>query len=352
MQKSITFDAVIRTVTIIIGIIAAIMIIDYLSAVLVPFFVAWFVAYLIFPIVEFFQYKLRFRFRVLAIIATVLLLVGVGFLMVWLTVPPVVEDFNRFVKIVDHYVNSTTHDTQIEHFVAQYIGHVDIAKMFQNGQLLDIVRSVMPGMWKMLQHTAGILISIIAWGMSILYMFFILYDYERIMDGCRKVIPKRFRKYADTLSADLQNGMNAYFRGQIIISFCVGVLFCIGFTIIGFPLPIPMGILIGALSFIPYLHALGLVPAFFLCVLKAAETGQNFWLVVVSALAVFLVVQIIQDALLTPKIMGKSIGLPPFLILLSLSVWGYLLGIIGMIIALPLTTVIFSCYKRYLSTKE
>ncbi len=113
-----------------------------------------------------------------------------------------------------------------------------------------------------------------------------------------------------------------------------------------------MGILIGMLSFIPYLHALGLVPAFFLCILKSAETGDSFWMVALSAAAVFIVVQAIQDIILTPKIMGKAIGLPPYLILLSLSVWGFLLGIIGMIIALPLTTIIFSYYKRYISKTE
>ena len=110
-----------------------------------------------------------------------------------------------------------------------------------------------------------------------------------------------------------------------------------------------MGILVGVLSFIPYLHALALVPAFLLCILKSAETGQNFWLVLLSAALVFVIVQIIQDAVLTPRIMGKAIGLPPYLILLSLSVWGCLLGVIGMIIALPLTTLICSYYKRYIN---
>ena len=146
--------------------------------------------------------------------------------------------------------------------------------------------------------------------------------------------------------------MNAYFRGQFIIAVCVGILYCIGFTIIGFPLAIPLGILIGILSFIPYLHALGLIPAFLLCAIKSAETGQNFWLILISALSVFIIAQAIQDIILTPKIMGKAIGLPPFLILLSLSVWGYVLGIIGMIIALPLTTIFFSYYKRYISKTE
>lgn len=352
MHKVITFDSFIRTMAVIAGVVLVILAINYLSAVLIPFFVAWFVAYLIFPIVEFFQYKLHFRFRVLAILATMLLLGGIGTLLVWLTIPPVVEDFNRFTDIVEHYIQSKSHHSNIEHFIARYIGDINLPKLLRNGEFLDIARSVMPGMWNVLQHTAGIIMSIIAWSISVLYMFFILYDYDRITHGWRKLIPRRYLRFAETLFTDLKNGMNAYFRGQVIISFCVGVLFCIGFTIIDFPLAIPMGILIGMLSFIPYLHALGLVPAFFLCILKSAETGDSFWMVALSAAAVFIVVQAIQDIILTPKIMGKAIGLPPYLILLSLSVWGFLLGIIGMIIALPLTTIIFSYYKRYISKTE
>ena len=352
MKRVITFDSFIRTSAIILGIVLLIKTVDYLSAVLVPFFVACFIAYLIFPVVEFFQYKLHFHYRILAIVAAMLLICGVAILLIWLTIPPVVEDFNRFIDIVDHYIKDKSHHNDIEQYIAKYCNEKDLLDMLKNGQLLNLLRSVMPGMWNVLQHTAGIVLSIVSWSMSILYLFFILYDYDHISQGWLKLVPQHYHSFANTLFSDLKQGMNAYFRGQMLIAFCVGVLYCIGFTIIDFPLAIPLGILIGVLSFIPYLHALGLIPAFFLCVLKSAETGQNFWLVTLSAALVFIIIQIIQDALLTPKIMGKAIGLPPFLILLSLSVWGFLLGIIGMIIALPLTTIIFSYYKRYISKTE
>ena len=100
MKRVITFDSFIRTSAIILGIVLLIKAVDYLSAVLVPFFVACFIAYLIFPVVEFFQYKLHFHYRILAIVAAMLLICGVAILLVWLTIPPVVEDFNRFIDIV------------------------------------------------------------------------------------------------------------------------------------------------------------------------------------------------------------------------------------------------------------
>ena len=352
MRKAITFDSFIRTSAIILGVILIIKVIDYLSAVLVPFFVAWFVAYLVFPIVEFFQIKLRFHFRVLAIIATMLMLAGFCILMVWLILPPVIEDFSRFAKVADNYISDTAHHNEVEQYIIKLFGNVDVSKMLHDGQLLELIRSATPKIWNFVQHTAGVIISIISWSMSIIYMFFILYDYERISQSWRKFVPHRYHSFANGLFKDLKQGMNAYFRGQFIIALCVGILYCIGVTIINFPLAIPLGILIGVLSFIPYLHALGLVPTFFLCVLKSAETGQNFWLILLAAISVFLIIQAIQDIILTPKIMGDAIGLPPYLILLSLSVWGFLLGIIGMIIALPLTTIIVSYYNRYLSKRR
>ena len=117
--------------------------------------------------------------------------------------------------------------------------------------------------------------------------------------------------------------------------------------IIDFPFAIGLGLFIGLLNLVPYLQLIAFLPTILLALLKAAETGGNFWLILLSAGVVFAVVQLIQDMYLTPKIMGKAMGLNPAIILLSLSVWGSLLGIIGLIIALPLTTLLLSYYRRF-----
>ena len=85
----------------------------------------------------------------------------------------------------------------------------------------------------------------------------------------------------------------------------------------------------------------------FLALMKAANTGDNFWVVLLSALVVLCIVQAIQDLILIPRIMGKRMNLHPAVILLSLSVWGKLLGLLGMIVALPLTTLVVGYVKRY-----
>jgi predicted PurR-regulated permease PerM len=89
-----------------------------------------------------------------------------------------------------------------------------------------------------------------------------------------------------------------------------------------------------------------------LALLKAADTGQNFWLILLAAVAVFAIVQVIIDMVVTPKIMGHAMGLNPAILLLSLSVWGALLGFIGLIIALPLTTLLIPYYQRYVTREN
>ena len=151
---------------------------------------------------------------------------------------------------------------------------------------------------------------------------------------------------------DVEQALNNYIRGQGLVALCMGILFCIGFTIIDFPMAIGLGILIGIMDMVPYLHTFALIPTVFLALLKAVDTGENFWIILISAVAIFIIVQIIIDMIITPKIMGKAMGLNPAILLLSLSVWGSLLGFIGLIIALPLTTIIIAYYKRYVTREE
>jgi predicted PurR-regulated permease PerM len=115
---------------------------------------------------------------------------------------------------------------------------------------------------------------------------------------------------------------------------------------------IGLGLFIGLLNMVPYLQLVGFIPTILLAIVKAAETGENFWAIMLMALIVFAVVQTIQDTFLTPKIMGKVTGLNSAIILLSLSIWGSLLGVLGMIIALPMTTLLLTYYQRYIINKN
>jgi predicted PurR-regulated permease PerM len=186
----------------------------------------------------------------------------------------------------------------------------------------------------------------------ILYLFFILLDFNAVTSLWKSLIPPRYKNAVLNFTYEFEQAMNNYFRAQALIATIVGILFAIGFSIIGLPLGILLGIFIGFLNMIPYLQNIALLPAIFLAMLKSLETGQSFWTVLGLVLLIFLIVQEIQDWILTPKIMGDATGLNPAIILLSLSLWGKMLGMLGLLIALPMTYLILSYYRRLIAKSQ
>ena len=277
---------------------------NYLSEVLLPFFIAWFFAYLLNPAVLFVQNKLHVKIRALAIIITMVVVIACIGGIVYLIIPPMVEQFEKLSDVLTRWLSQ--------------------------GQTADIV------------------ISIIGSCIVLLYMFFILLDYEYLSKNWVKIFPRKHRPFWHVLMGDVKRELNNYVRGQGLVALCMGIMYCIGFD---FPMAIGLGILIGIMDLVPYLHTFALIPTAFLAMLKAADTGQSFWYIFGMAFLVFAVVQIITDMIVTPKIMGKAMGLNPAILLLSLSIWGALLGFIGLIVALPLTTLIIAYWQRYI-TKE
>ena len=350
-QTKFTFDNVVRGILWAIVLTGIVMLLNRLSSVLVPFFLAWLIAYLLFPLVKFFQYRCKMKYRILGILCAFLVtgLVLTGFFL--LIIPPMVEESMRVKDLLVEYVTTNETVSNIPRLVQQYIrDHLSAdqiqAIVTQDG-FLDGIKAAVPKIWDVISQSISIVSSVFTVTMVLLYTLFILLDYEKISKGWVNLLPNSWRPFCVQLVSDVEEGMNKYFRGQACVAFCVGVLFSIGFLIIGFPMAIPLGMFIGLLNMVPYLQTLGFIPTILLAIVKAAETGQNFWGILLLALIVFAVVQTIQDTFLVPKIMGKVTGLNSAIILLSLSIWGSLLGMLGMIIALPLTTLLLNYYQKY-----
>ena len=355
-RKKITVDSFIRAVILGAIIIGVLMLLKRLSGVLLPFFLAWLIAYLIYPLVSFFQHKLRLKNRIISIFCALFTLSVIGSVAFYLLVPPMIQEFLRVKDLLIEYF-STTHTasnvpTTLSEFIRQNIDLHILEQMFSQENILDALKVTVPKLWSLISESINLLFGFFTVFLILLYIVFILLDYESISEGWAHLMPKKYRKTVTGILNDVKDGMNRYFRGQALVALCVGILFSIGFLIIDFPLAIGLGLFIGALNMVPYLQIIGFVPTIMLAILKAADTGDNFWIIIASAAAVFIVVQIIQDGYLVPRIMGKITGLNPAIILLSLSIWGSLMGMLGMIIALPLTTLMLSYYQRYIINQE
>ena len=355
-RKKITFDSFIRAVILGAIIIGVLMLLKRLSGVLLPFFLAWLIAHLIYPLVSFFQHKLRLKNRIISIFCALFTLSVIGSVAFYLLVPPMIQEFLRVKDLLIEYF-STTHTasnvpTTLSEFIRQNIDLHILEQMFSQENILDALKVTVPKLWSLISESINLLFGFFTVFLILLYIVFILLDYESISEGWAHLMPKKYRKTVTGILNDVKDGMNRYFRGQALVALCVGILFSIGFLITDFPLAIGLGLFIGALNMVPYLQIIGFVPTIMLAILKAADTGDNFWIIIASATAVFIVVQIIQDGYLVPRIMGKITGLNPAIILLSLSIWGSLMGMLGMIIALPLTTLMLSYYQRYIINQE
>lgn len=353
LEKEITFDRFVRILGIVLLVGGVLYTMNFLSSVLLPFFVAWLLAYLMYPIVKFVQYKLHVPTRALSIIVALVFVLAVIGGVFYLIIPPMIDQFEKLGDIVMQYVKQRTNGESFQAVVQQWLhdNRQAIEQVFKRKDVSDAIKSAMPKLFSVLGQTANVILSIVASLITLLYMFFILLDYEYLSSSWIKIFPKKVRPFWQSLMKDVERELNSYIRGQSLVALIMGILFCIGFTIIDFPMAIGLGILIGIMDLVPYLHTFALIPTAFLALLKAADTGQNFWVILASAVAVFCIVQVIIDMVVTPKVMGKAMGLNPAILLLALSVWGTLLGFIGLIIALPLTTILIAYYQRYV-TKE
>lgn len=346
--KEITFDKFIRILFGVFLAVIAYLLLRKLSGVLMPFVVAWLVAYMLNPFVNFIQKKCHIMLRWVAILITFILFIVVIGGICWLIIPAAINEILTLKDIIVKYVNDNNLPGLFTEYVMPYISSTeDVKEYFSVGDLTTFLETMLPKIFSLISSSISAVFGVVMFLISFIYLFYILMDYEKMTKGYIKYVPQKHRAFVQGLVADVEEGMNSYFRGQSLVALCVGILFSIGFVIIGFPMAIPLGLFIGFLNLVPYLQVLGFVPTVILSLLKSYETGQNFWGILLAALLVFAVVQIIQDGFLVPKIMGNVTGLNGAVILLSLSVWGVLLGFVGLIIALPLTTLLISYYKRY-----
>lgn len=322
-----------------------------LYGILLPFFVSFLLAWLLDPLVSFIQYKCRVKFRILSVAITLILFVGLMTLGVYLLIPAVEHEVKKSAVAIEQYFETfdasryLTDEQQAK--VQETLGGLNLQSVLSYPEVRDGIKSFLPKIGGWITGGLSWLSELLVIFIGLLYLIFLLISFPSIRAHWRDYIPKKHLPAVSTIVHELSVNMNAYFRGQGLIALCVGILFAIGFTLTGMPMGFVMGLIIGVLNLVPYMQALGIPPCIILCLVQSAQTGQPVWLTLLLMAIVFIVVQTFQDMVLTPKIMGKVTGLGPAAILLSLSFWGALMGVVGMIIALPLTSLGISCYKHY-----
>lgn len=351
MKQTFDRDTIIRGIISLTVFVALFLLIKRLSGVLLPFLVSFVIAYMLAPIVDFFQHKCRLKNRIVSVIVTLTLAIGLVVGAVAALTPAINREMTTLSESAKEFAMNFNANKylpdQLSEELTDFVSNMDFNAILSNPDIQQTIKNLVPKLGSWISSGLSTLAGLAVVFVCLLYIIFLLIDYEKISKNWANYVPERYRHKVQALMSDLDKHMNGYFRGQALIAFIVGILFAIGFQIIGLPMGIAMGLIIGVFNLIPYMQALGIPPCILLGLIQSAETGRPVWVIGLCITAVFVIVQSIQDLVLTPKIMGNVTGMGPAMILLCLSIWGSLLGIVGMIIALPITTLLISYYKRF-----
>jgi len=357
-NRSFTFDRVVQ-LALFAGLAwGIVLLLDYLSDVLLPFVTGLVVAYFLDPVTNRVQHVIKQR--VLAALFTLVSITLAVSLVVWFMVPMVGNELADMGRTVSKMATNTElAQAAKEHLpenvweeVNEILKRDDVKRYLTSDggvqMAKDTAKKLLPGVWGVLSGAANVLTFITGLLVIMLYVVFLLIDYHNMAARWRDYLPPSMRDDVSGFVEEFIQATNRYFRSQALVACCVAVLFAIGFSIIGLPLAILMGIFIGLLNMVPYLQIVGTIPCLLLAGLKALEQGDNFFGALGLVLLVFGVVQLIQETVLVSRFQGEAMGLSPAIILLSISVWGKLLGFLGLILALPLTCLGLTYYRRYL----
>ncbi len=354
-DKPFTFDRTIRLLISVLAIGAGLYFLYILRNVLLPFLIAWLLAYMLNPLVRFYRKKLGMAHS-LAVVLTLFSVAGVLTLLGFILVPIIENEIWQINNLIATYeFSSLSRDgipVNVADVIGRYVDYKELQNVLTKDNLSGVVQFLVPALQSLFSSTISFLVGLTVVFIVLLYLIFILLDYDKINELWRYLIPPKYREIVGRITLDMETSMNKYFRHQAFICLILAVLYATGFQIIGLPVAILFGIIVGLVHMIPYLQVITFPPAILLCWLRASQTDDSFWTMIFLVALIYVIVQCIMDLFLVPRIMGKAMGLNPAIILLSLSIWGSLLGVVGMIVAIPLTTLLLSYYKEFIASAE
>lgn len=309
----------------------------------IPLLLSFFLAYFCNPIVTRME-RLKIP-RTIGILMLLVLFVFIVFLFVMFVVPLLSDQLDEFINKIPLYirivktniipwVERVFHTTlpnasEATSMLVERFGH-DIKTLASEAAspIREIASFAMAGTF--------FLFSVIATIFLIpFFTFFLLRDFEKLHDRWMSVIPVRHRTWMQELMHDMDTTMSSWLRGQVLVMIILGILYSIGYSIVGITLSLFVGLITGFLAFIPYV---GAFLGFLMALVMAALDGS--WGVLAGVGIVFGIVQLLDAFFITPNVLGKSVGLNPVLVVVALMTFGILWGFWGALIAVPLAAML------------
>jgi len=314
-----------------------------LRSILVPFGLAVVMAYILNPVVDLLHAKLRWP-RLAVVLAlvgvfTVLLLGAVG-LGVYYTVRTVERVVPAAEKALKQTAQPADAGGRVEAALESIPNELRVQIEQAIEQLPETIRkhfkvisaSLLKGVGAVFAALLGFVLASFSFVLFFVVTAYVLVDLPALEEGVRDLLPVRYRKTILRITAAIDRDVHAFFRGQILVALALGGIYSVGLLICGVDFALLIGVIAGLANIVPYLGiAVGLTPA----LLFSLVPYHGPW-APLGVVATFVIGQTIEGFFLTPRIVGKNVGLHPVVVILAIMIFGQLLGFLGIIFAVPL----------------
>jgi predicted PurR-regulated permease PerM len=308
-----------------------------LKGALTPLVSALLLAYLFDPLIDRFEARRVRRGLAVVIVVLVLGVVVVGFLVFLL--PRVIAEMAVLGQELPAYLERV-----LVQLIPRFEETTGVAVPRTVEELLQRVRAgelqlPLDALRSLLQQLVGFVTGTVSGLIGLLVVpvlaYYCLVEFDVLKPRALSLVPMRHREWVTEKARTVDALVSGFLRGQLIVATTLGVLYAVGFTLIGIDLAVGVGLLAGALALVPYLgNVVAVVAATVLCVLKF---GVDVHLALV--LGWYAIVQNLEGFVLTPRIVGSSVGLHPALVIVALLIGGDLFGFLGLLVAVPLAAV-------------
>lgn len=317
--------------------VAALALAWELRGVLVPLFLAFLVAYALDPFVDWLEAR-----RVPRTIAAVLVMGGLfalGIAILLVAVPYLVDEFRTAGEQLPGQLHAL--EQRVEPFVAGTL-HVQIPHTWGelasrlHAELEARIPDLAQGIAVALFGTLNVILIVVGTFIIPVFALYLLIDFDRIAARAHTLVPRRFAPFVESVAAEIHGTLGSYVRGQFTANLVLAALYATGLSLVGLRLAIPIGVITGVLAFVPYVgFATGMLLAVTMALLD--WHGANH---VAATVGVMLAVQLLDGMVITPRIVGESVGLRPIEVLLTMMAAATLFGFLGVLLAVPLGAVV------------
>lgn len=323
---------------------------DFISAIGVPVACGAVIYYLVKPIYDYLLNK-----KVPKGVAILLVMVGVIviFIMIITSLVPIIQkQLLDLVSQLPYYYQIISE--QVEKFMQT--GFFETIQEQFNKINTDFIQSITERLNGILNFTfsgigsvVGIIGDIVITIMTMpVILYYLLKDGNKVIPFVTRMFPTRSQHKISVMLNEMNQQVSSYIRGQITVAICVGFTYIIGYTLIGLPYGVTIGMIAGLLTIIPYLGSIiGLTPALIIGFVTNPTLALHVFLV-------FVIEQLIESRVLQPLILGSSLKMHPVTILIILLAAGKMFGLVGLLIAVPVYAVVkvfithfFAWYKEY-----